>query len=151
MFEYRRGEQLAAFFERVQNQRVRVLAERAGPWRLLRHLAAVIDELDKGQVIGAADFCVVLAECGRNVYHAGAVTQRDIIVAGDVPALLGGMDKVEQRLIFPVFKRPARERLEYLRLFAKDSGDELFGHVIDFAPVLHARVRRVGVDAERYV
>ena len=151
MLKLRRGKELALFLKRFQHQRVRVLAENAGPRRLLGHLAAVVDQLDKGQVIGAADLGVVLAESGRSVHDAGAVGQGDIVVAGDVPALFRGMDKVEQRFVLPVFQRFAREGIQDLRLVAQHGRHEVLGHIIDFAAALYARVRLVGMDAERDV
>ena len=65
--------------------------------------AAVVHEFHKRQVVTSADLRVVFAECGRDVYDAGAVRKSDVIGVRDKPAFRRVFDVIEKRFIFRIF------------------------------------------------
>ncbi len=114
--EVRRGDQLALLLEVLEDHRVGLLDEHAGPAGDLGHLAPGVHQLEERYVVLPAHAGVVLAEGGSLVDHAGAVGHGDVVVAHHSPGVLlvvhaldGLVLEVEQRLVAQALQFDAGE------------------------------------------
>ena len=145
-------DQQSARFQVFEDERVGVLDERARPGRLLGHAAAGVHQLQKGQVVFAADAGVVLAEGRGLMDDAGAVGHGDVAVGHHAPG--GLVDQrlleVEQRLVFHAHQVAAVDEGEVCHghVLAEHGVDERLRHDDGAAVVVEAGVDLVGVDAE---
>ena len=154
--ELRCLEELAALFEIVKNQRIRILHEDARPIRLLGHLALFVDELDERHIILAADAVIVLAECRRRVDDARAVLRGDVVVADHEECLVAHILRCKgiERLVFAVFELAALHLGELLTLAPRAveyAVHERLGEVVDLAVDAQFDVGYIRVHAKAEV
>ena len=155
-----RVDQLAFLLQPLQDHRVGLLHEHAGPVGVLRHLALGVHQLQEGDVVLPAHPGVVLAEGGGLVHHAGAVGHGDVVVADHRPgvfgvlrALDGGLLEVEQRLVAQALQVAAGEGglVGDLHALAQHLFDQGVAHDDGAAVIVEFRVGLVGVHAQRHV
>ena len=145
------GEKETAFLQVFEHLFVRVLAEHAGPEGLFRHFSLAVHQLDKGKIIAAAHFGVVLTEGRGDMNHAGAVGQGNVTVAGDVPALFFRLYKIEQRLVFQMLQLAAGFGLQHGVILAENRPGKVFGKDVGFLAAADLHIVLVRIDAERDV
>ena len=123
--------QQAAGREILHDQRIGILHKLASPGGPLHKFAFDIYRLQEGQAVDAADARVVFAE-GRGVMHdARAVSQGDIVVGDNIPALFQGLLlRRIQRLVLDAREFPALDGL--------DAGDR--GRVLSAEHAFHQRL-----------
>ena len=166
MLKFRSGEKLAFFVKIGQHKRVCVLYEFACIGSFLGHIALAVNKLNKGQIIGSAYSCVVLAESGSDVNYARAVRHGNIAVGSNEMSLFillfGGVSRaLEQRLVFLALKLLADIAFDYfIRLNAvffiseraENGVKQSLCHIICVAVRrLDLAVSLVGIYAERAV
>ena len=152
MLELRRVVEFAFLVEVHEDFRVGVLDEHAGVGSLGFQFTLLVDHLDEGKVIVAADASVVFTESGSDVDDAGTVIHGDVGVAGDEEALLAlfvgeGLFEVVERLVLFVF-----EVLAHIGLEDFVSGFAVFGEFAEngvregLGDVVGVTVRRLDLD-----
>ena len=152
MLELRRVVEFAFLVEVHEDFRVGVLDEHAGIRGLGFQFTLLVDHLDEGKVIVAADASVVLTEGGSDVDDTGTVIHGDVGVAGDEEALLAlfvgeGLLEVVERLVLFVF-----EVLAHIGLEDFISGFAVFGESAEhgvregLGDVVRVTVRRLDLD-----
>ena len=151
VLELRRGKQQAPCFQVVQNERVGILDEHAGPRGFFCHLSLAVHKLNKRQAVNAAHTGVVLTERGRGMNHTGTVCQRDVTVAGDEPALLFRLYEGEQRLVFLIFQIGTDKAFQNLGVLAEHGVHELRRHIINGIVFFDFYISLVGVHAQGHV
>ena len=161
VLEFRRVKQQAAGVEVLEHLGIRFFHKQTGKRRFRRHAALAVHQLDKRQVVFAADLRIVLAEGGGGVDDTGTVGHCDIVGTGDVKALLvlffgDLLGAGVQRLVFAPLQLLARKAGEHgvCRLIvrgeaAEHAVEQRLRHVIG-APVRRAdlAVGVARVDAE---
>ncbi len=142
---------------------VRFFAELAGKIAdLRRHGAVFADQLDKRQVIAAADTGVVFAKRRRDVHDAGAVGQGHVTVCRDIKGLFAAVgDSLarirEQRFVSGALQVAAPHAPDDPVGSAQNLLDQTAGHVVaDLARAavqilveFSQHVLLVGIDAQR--
>ena len=136
---------------------VDLLGALARPRRAFHELALRIHQLYEGKLVVTAHARVVLAERRGDVHDAGAVGQRDIVVADHIPALFAGIgDALEavERLVGRAAKLGALHGFEHLalmRLFAKDGVQQRLRQDVGLPIQLELAVVLMRVDAQGHV
>ena len=86
--------------------------------------------------------------------HAGTVGQGDIVVTGDIPALLFGFHIVEQRLVLFIFQIFTHIGFQNgVGAFTQYGVAQSMGHVVNLAVFVHLNldIFFVGIYAQRHV
>ena len=81
------GEKLAFAVKVNKNFGVSILNKHARIGSFICHVALAVNKLDKGQIIGSANLCVVLTESGSDVNDARTVGHGNIVVNGNKVSL----------------------------------------------------------------
>ena len=119
--EFRCLEELALLLEIVKDHGIGLLDEDTRPSRLCRQLALAVDEIDKGDIIVAADAVIVFTKGRSHVDDARAVFRRDVIITRDDERLLAGFCLFCHSCVGKRIKRLVFLVLEILALaFAED-------------------------------
>lgn len=116
------------------------------------HLTLLIDKLNEREPVAPSDNRIVLTEGGSNVDYAGTVIHRYIVRDGDIPALFGGRNKIEERLvlgIFEIFSDIFGD--DFVLTFAENAVAERSCKDEYIIAVLYADVFLDGIHAERNV
>ena len=152
MLELRRVVEFAFLVEVHEDFRVGVLDEHAGVGSLGFQFTLLVDHLDEGKVIVAADASVVFTESGGDVDDTGTVIHGDVGVAGDEEALLAlfvgeGLLEVIKRLVLFVFEVLAHVGLEdFVSGFAVFGESAEHGVCKGLGDVVSVTVRRLDLD-----
>ena len=148
------GKQQAPLLQILQHQLVRVLDEHAGPLGIGGHAALRVHEIDKGNVVLAADAVIVLTKGGSDMHDAGAVGHGDVIVADDAPGGLVQLahGEVEQGLVLHALQfRAGHFRVDLYFLAAENRRDQGLAHNVVLALHRDAAIGIAGIDAQRQV